>query len=106
MGFDFYGGAYPLHVDSKSGRGSYATAGFAFPGTPGIALGQNDTTVWTATSAFGDNMDLVLAGDPKAWPDQLLELLVRTASRGTVAKADALGNTGFQISRGLLGVST
>ncbi|MEE2828722.1 MAG: penicillin acylase family protein, partial [Myxococcota bacterium] len=58
MGFDFYGGAYPLHVDSKSGRGSYATAGFAFPGTPGIALGQNDRTVWTATSAFGDNMDL------------------------------------------------
>ena len=58
MGFDFYGAAYPLHVDSKSGRGTYATAGFAFPGTPGIALGQSDRAVWTATTAFGDNMDL------------------------------------------------
>lgn len=58
MGFDFFGAAYPLHVDSKSGRGSYSVAGFAFPGTPGISLGQTDRAVWTATTAFGDNMDL------------------------------------------------
>jgi altronate dehydratase len=71
-------------------------------GNPIVALLQ----ITEGESRFGDNMDLVLAGDPQAWPDQLLDLLVRTASRETVAKADALGNTGFQISRGLLGVST
>lgn len=55
---------------------------------------------------FGADMDLVPAGPAETWPEQLLDLLVRTASRETVAKSTALGNTGFQISRGLLGVST
>jgi penicillin amidase len=58
LGFDFFGAPYPLHVNSKDGRGTYNVAGFAFPGTPGIALGHNDAVAWTCTSAFADVMDV------------------------------------------------
>ncbi len=71
-------------------------------GNPILPLVQ----VADGTGRFDEDMDLVLAGDASAWPGKLLELLDQTASRETIAKADAAGNTSFQISRGLLGVST
>lgn len=58
LGFDFFGAPYPLHLSSAHARGSYDVAGFAYPGTPGIALGHNRRVLWTATSAFGDVTDV------------------------------------------------
>jgi penicillin amidase len=58
LGFDFFGAPYPLHVNSADAGGTYDVAGFAYPGTPGIALGHNRRLAWTATSAFGDVMDV------------------------------------------------
>ncbi len=57
IGFDFFGAPYPLHMNSKDGDGSYNVAGFAFPGTPGIALGHTDRVAWSATSSYADVMD-------------------------------------------------
>jgi altronate dehydratase len=45
-------------------------------------------------------------GDADHWAGRLLELIVRTASRHYLPKAAAMGNTDFQVTRGLLGVST
>jgi penicillin amidase len=57
LAFDFFGAPYPLHMNSKAGGGTYDVAGFAFPGTPGIALGHTDRVAWSATSSFADVMD-------------------------------------------------
>jgi penicillin amidase len=58
LGFDFFGSPMPMHLNSKDAGGSFDVAGFAFPGTPGIALGHNDAVAWTATTAFVDVMDV------------------------------------------------
>ena len=55
---------------------------------------------------YGADMDLEVEGPGDSWPEQVLRLLVRTAGREYTAKSAALGNTAFQVSRGLLGVST
>ncbi|MCP4873213.1 MAG: penicillin acylase family protein, partial [Proteobacteria bacterium] len=81
LGFDFFGAPYPLHVNSKDGRGTYDVAGFAFPGTPGIALGHNDSLAWTVTSAFADVMDVwtvTRVGEGVQFGDDALPLLSRT----------------------------
>lgn len=81
LGFDFFGAPYPLHVNSTDGRGSYNVAGFAFPGTPGIALGHNDTVAWTVTSAFADVMDVwavTRVGEGVQFGDDVLPLTSRT----------------------------
>jgi penicillin amidase len=58
MGFDFFGSPWPVHLNSKDAGGSFDVAGFAFPGTPGVALGHNDAVAWTATTAQADVMDV------------------------------------------------
>lgn len=58
LSFDFFGAPYPIHVSSKAGGGTFDVAGFAYPGTPGIALGHNDRVAWAATSAFADVTDV------------------------------------------------
>jgi penicillin amidase len=58
LSFDSFGAPYPLHIDSKSAGGTYDVAGFAYPGTPGIALGHTRKVAWTATSAFADVTDV------------------------------------------------
>ena len=81
LGFDFFGAPYPLHVNSADKRGTYDVAGFAFPGTPGIALGHNAHVAWTCTSAFADTMDVwsvVRAGDGILWGDDVVPLTSRT----------------------------
>ncbi len=56
--FDFFGAPYPMHINSKAKGGTYNVAGFAYPGTPGIALGFNDRVIWTATTNMGDVNDI------------------------------------------------
>lgn len=58
LSFDFFGAPYPLHLNSADAGGSYDVAGFAYPGTPGIAIGHNRHAIWSPTSAFGDVMDV------------------------------------------------
>jgi altronate dehydratase len=55
---------------------------------------------------YGGDIDLHLEGDAASWPEQMLSLLVRTAGRDYIARSTAMGNTAFQVSRGLLSVST
>jgi hypothetical protein len=55
--------------------------------------------------AFGDDLDLVLSGDPATWLDQLAGLILGVASRTYTPRLTAQGNTDFQFTRGLLGVS-
>ncbi len=58
LSFDFFGAPYPMHINSADAGGTFDVIGFAYPGTPGIALGHNDRVMWTATSAFGDVNDI------------------------------------------------
>jgi altronate dehydratase len=51
------------------------------------------------------DLDLELDGEPDAWMDQMLGLVLRIASREYVPTAVVQGNTDFQFTRGLLGVS-
>jgi altronate dehydratase len=54
---------------------------------------------------FGDDLDLVLSGDPATWLDQLAGRILGVASRNYTPRLTAQGNTDFQFTRGLLGVS-
>ncbi len=54
---------------------------------------------------YHDDLDLLLTGDPAGWADQLLALVLRVAGRDYTPRAAAGGNTDFQFTRGLLGVS-
>ena len=53
----------------------------------------------------GQDFDLHLTGSPASWPNQILELVAAAASRRQAPKLFTLGNTDFQLARGLLGVS-
>jgi penicillin amidase len=49
---------WPLHMSSVEGGGTLDVIGFAFVGTPTVELGHNAHIGWTATTNFGDAMDL------------------------------------------------
>ncbi len=51
------------------------------------------------------DVDLALTAPAASWTDALLRLLLDTASRAYTPKLYAQGNTDFQVSRGLLGIS-
>jgi hypothetical protein len=72
------------------------------PLVPVLQISTDDDVV----RRFGDDMDLRLGQPDDTWPDQILGLLVCTGGREYTARAAALGNTAFQVSRGLLGVSS
>lgn len=55
--------------------------------------------------AYRGDLDLALEGESAGWAQQLLQLLMEVASRRLAPKALAQGNTDFQITRGLLGIS-
>ncbi len=58
------------------------------------------------SSLYGEDLDLILEDQaPDAWADRLLQLLVDVAARQYRPKLTGRGNTDFQITRGLLGVS-
>ncbi len=80
LSFEFFGAPYPVHLSSVEGGGSYDVAGFAYPGTPGVALGQTDKIAWAATSAFGDVTDvweIVREGDSVRLGDALTPIALR-----------------------------
>jgi altronate dehydratase len=52
-----------------------------------------------------EDLDVVLDGDPSSWAEQMLETLAAVASREYKPKLFEAGNTDFQFTRGLLGVS-
>jgi penicillin amidase len=58
LGYDFSGVTYAVHLESAHAGGSFAVAGFAFVGAPGIFAGHNDAVAFTPTSAFADVMDV------------------------------------------------
>jgi altronate dehydratase len=52
-----------------------------------------------------EDLDVLLEGDPSGWTEQLLETIAAVASRAYVPRLVEAGNTDFQFTRGLLGVS-
>ena len=61
--------------------------------------------VASASASPSVDVDLTLTGPASTWTDALFRLLLDTASRDYAPKLYALGNTDFQVSRGLLGIS-
>ena len=55
--------------------------------------------------AFHRDVDLVLDGDPDDWASRMLDKVCSVASRQAAPRTTVQGNTDFQITRGLLGVS-
>ena len=54
---------------------------------------------------FHEDVDLMLSGGPEKWREGVLDLIRNTAARNHTPRAALLGNTDFQVTRGLLGVS-
>ena len=52
-----------------------------------------------------EDLDVILQGDPDEWTVQMLETVAAVASREYIPKLFEAGNTDFQFTRGLLGVS-
>lgn len=52
-----------------------------------------------------EDLDVPLEGDPAEWTDQMLETIAAVASREYTPRLFGAGNTDFQFTRGLLGVS-
>jgi hypothetical protein len=53
----------------------------------------------------GADLDAVLDGPADGWAQQLLDTVGAVASREVVPRAVRNGDVGFQVTRGLLGVS-
>jgi penicillin amidase len=62
---------YAQHLNSADAGGTLDVAGFAFAATPGVQLGHNRYVIWSATTNFGDTMDI--------WEVELLDDAVRIA---------------------------
>jgi altronate dehydratase len=56
-------------------------------------------------ASHGDDLDAVLAGDATEMAEQAVQVLRAVASRTVAPRAQAAGNVGFQVTRGLLGTS-
>ena len=74
------------------------------PLIPLLQVAEKDSRVGTV---YADDLDLLLAEpeDPEAWPNQLLHIVLDVASRRYSPRSVSQGNTDFQLTRGLLGVS-
>src|SRR5215212_2043274 len=55
--------------------------------------------------SYTEDLDVRLEGDPESWADQMLSAVGAVASREYAPRLFAAGNTDFQFTRGLLGVS-
>ena len=55
--------------------------------------------------SYHEDVDLILAGRPENWREDVLNLIRNTAAGIHTPRAALLGNTDFQVTRGLLGVS-
>ena len=54
---------------------------------------------------YGDDLDVVLGADADGWAEALLRAILGVAGREFAPKLNVRGNTDFQFTRGLLGVS-
>jgi altronate dehydratase len=54
---------------------------------------------------YSEDLDAVLEGAPSSWTEQTLETIAAVASREYTPNLFGAGNTDFQFTRGLLGVS-
>jgi altronate dehydratase len=54
---------------------------------------------------YADDLDVILQKDATEWTEQMLEAVAAVASREYVPKLFKAGNTDFQFTRGLLGIS-
>ena len=70
----------------------------AHPMIPLLQVGSGAEMAWSA------DMDLTL-DDEAPWTETILPLVLSVASRAYVPKLYEQGNTDFQVSRGLLGIS-
>nr|MDQ3589379.1 UxaA family hydrolase [Actinomycetota bacterium] len=57
------------------------------------------------TKDHGEDLDVTLDGDPSSWTEDLLGSVLDVASRRYTPRLYGQGNVGFQLTRGLLGVS-
>lgn len=71
---------------------------------PMIPLIQASSDVGTLQN-HADDLDVVFDGTPSGWTDALLETVAAVASREYTPRLFEEGNTDFQFTRGLLGVS-
>ncbi|HEX2180914.1 MAG TPA: UxaA family hydrolase [Rubrobacteraceae bacterium] len=55
--------------------------------------------------SYADDLDVLLEGDPSSWAHEILRAVAAVASREYTPKLFEAGNTDFQFTRGLLGVS-
>lgn len=74
------------------------------PGHPLIPLLQVTSNL-QAQATYAPDLDADLSNSSAVWAYQLLGLLVETLSRRYTPRLTASGNTQFQITRGLLGIS-
>ncbi len=81
-----------------AGAGSHPLPGH--PMIPVLLIGADDLPV-----PFHDDVDLILTGNPEEWRAGVLDLIRKTTARMHTPRATVLGNTDFQVTRGLLGVS-
>ena len=58
------------------------------------------------SSGYGSDLDLTLGDNSEEWGNEAVQLLVRVVSGKQSAKASEQGNIDFQLTRGLLGIST
>ena len=70
----------------------------AHPMIPLLQVASDQAAAWSA------DMDLTMRGDAP-WTETILPLVLSVASRDYVPKLYEQGNTDFQVSRGLLGIS-
>lgn len=71
------------------------------PLVPLLQISASDTV----TDTYSKDIDLILRGGSSDWPNEALDLLVRSSSGRYEARANRFGNFDFQFTRGLLGVS-
>jgi len=70
------------------------------PMIPVLQVGGDDLP-----EPFREDVDLILTGGPADWRLGVLDLIRNTADGRHAPRAVVVGNTDFQITRGLLGVS-
>ncbi len=80
------------------GAGSHPLPGH--PMIPVLQVAADDLPV-----PFHEDVDLILSGGPENWREDLLNLIRNTVAGNHAPRAALLGNTDFQVTRGLLGVS-
>ncbi len=68
---------------------------------PLIQVSSDEETL----SDFGEDLDVTLEGDPSGWNEQMLQAILAVGSRSYTPRLYAQGDTAFQLTRGLLGVS-